>query len=159
MLKILEEYIWILFISMLPVIELRGAIPVGLGMGLDFWPTFIIAIIGNIIPVIPLIFFSKKILFKLSGIKKIGTFFQKIIDRAERKAKNLGTYEYIGLLLFVGIPLPGTGAWTGSLIAALLGMKVGKAFWAISAGVVLAGIIMSLASAGVFGALSKFLSY
>lgn len=146
------KYLIVFLISMVPIIELRGAVPYGiLVLELDMLPTFIVAIIGNILPVPFLILFSKKILTWLATWKKIGPFFQKIIDRAEKKKNTLGKYELLGLMLFVGIPLPGTGAWTGSLIAALLQLRVRNAFFAIALGVVLAGIIMSLASQGLLG--------
>ena len=151
------DYLWVFFISMVPVIELRGAIPIGVfSLDLPLIPTYIVAILGNILPVPFLILFSKRVLTWLTGFKKIGPIFQRIIDSGQRKAEKLGKYELFGLLVFVAIPLPGTGAWTGSLIAALLQLRVKSSFFAISAGVVIAGIIMSLASAGLLGALSKW---
>lgn len=159
MIEFIKDYLYVFLVSMLPIIELRGAIPIGLGLGLDLVPTFIVAILGNILPVPFLILFSKKVLFWLAGFKKIGPFFQKIIDRAEEKSKKFGKYELVALMLFVGIPLPGTGAWTGSLIAALLQLKAKKAFLFISLGVVIAGIIMSLASMGVLGIFNSIFSY
>lgn len=156
---LLKEYIWVFLLSMIPIIELRGAIPVGIAAGLDALPTFVVAIIGNILPVPFLILFSKRILTWLAGWKRIGPFFQKIIDRAEKRKNSLGKYELLGLMLFVGIPLPGTGAWTGSLIAALLQLRVRNAFFAIAFGVVIAGIVMSLASAGVLGIFNHLFGY
>ncbi len=151
-LELLQDYWKVFVISMVPIIELRGAVPIGIGMGLPLLPTFIVAVVGNTLPVPFLIAFSQRVLRWLAKFEKIGPFFQKIIDRAEEKAKTIGTNELLGLFLFVAIPLPGTGAWTGSLIAALLQLNWKKALPAIFAGIVGAGIIMSLASAGVFGA-------
>lgn len=157
--SIFVKYLIVFFVSMVPIIELRGAIPIGVGMGLDVLPTFLVAIAGNILPVPFLILFSKRILTWLATWKKVGPFFQRIIDRANAKKDTLGKYELLGLMLFVGIPLPGTGAWTGSLIAALLQLRVRNAFIAIALGVVLAGIIMSLASAGLLGIFNHIFSY
>ncbi len=159
MLQLIKDYFWVFFVSMLPIVELRGAIPIGVGLGLDIVPTFIVAIIGNILPVPFLILFSKRILTWLATWKHIGPFFQKIIDKAEKQSKKIGKYEFLGLMLFVGIPLPGTGAWTGSLVAALLQVKTKNAILAISLGVIIAGIIMSLASAGLLGIFNAIFSF
>ena len=150
----LKDYLIVFLVSMLPVVELRGAIPIGVGMGLSLASTYIAAIIGNILPVPFIILFSKKILTYLSKREKVGPFFQKIIDRANRKAEKFGKYELLALFLFVAIPLPGTGAWTGSLIAALLQLRAVPAMLAVAAGVCCAGVIMLLASMGLLGALS-----
>ncbi|MEG1651299.1 MAG: small multi-drug export protein [Oscillospiraceae bacterium] len=159
MLLLLKEYIWVFFISMLPIIELRGAIPVGIGMDLPMLPTFIVAVVGNALPVPIIIFFAKRVLEWLSKFAKIGPFFQKIIDKATEKSKSFGKYELLALFAFVAIPLPGTGAWTGSLIAAILQLDWRKALVAIFFGIIGAGIIMSLASAGVFGALGYLFGF
>ena len=151
---IVEKYLWVFVVAMVPVLELRGAIPIGVGIGLPLIPTYIAAILGNILPVPFLVLFSKKILTFLAKCKKIGPFFQKVIDRANSKAAKFGKYELLALFVFVAIPLPGTGAWTGSVIAAILQLRVVPAVIAIAAGVCCAGIIMLLASAGVFGAIS-----
>lgn len=103
-----------------------------------------------------LVVFARRVLFWCATWPKVGHFFQKIIDIGNRKIGKLGSYELLGLYIFVAIPLPGTGAWTGCLIATLLQMKLRPAFCAISLGVVTSGIIMWLASSGVFGFLSLF---
>ena len=151
--EFVKDYIYVFFVSMLPIVELRGAIPIGVGMGLPLLPTYLVAIIGNCLPVPFLIVFSKRVLQWLAGFPKIGHIFQRIIDKATEKsqAASFAKYEYLGLFLFVAIPLPGTGAWTGSLIAAILQLDWKKAFLTIAAGVLGAGIIMSLVSAGIFG--------
>ena len=147
----LKQYLWIFLISMLPIVELRGAIPVGIGMGLPVWSTYLVCIVGNILPVPFLILFSKTLLNWLSTWPKIGPFFQRFMKKADEKAQNLGKYELLGLYLFVAIPLPGTGAWTGSVIAAILRMLLVKATMAIAAGVLTSGLIMLLVSQGFFG--------
>lgn len=139
---------------MLPILELRGAIPIGVGVGLPLIPTYIAAIVGNILPVPFLVLFSKKILSFLAKQKKVGPFFQKVIDRANAKASKFGKYELLALFVFVAIPLPGTGAWTGSIIAAVLQLRALPSVLVIAAGVCCAGVIMLMASAGVFGAIS-----
>jgi len=159
MLQLLREYIWVFIVSMTPIVELRGAIPIGVGMGLDLVPTYIVAIIGNCLPVPIIMLFAKKVLdWFCTFDNKLSVFAKKIIAKATEKAETLGTYELWGLFLFVAIPLPGTGAWTGSLIATILGLRVRKAFPVVCLGVMTAGVIMSLASAGVFGALGYLFS-
>lgn len=147
----LKKYITVFFISMLPIVELRGAIPVGASMDLPFLANYVICVVGNILPVPFLILFAKGILEWLSKFEKIGPFFAKIIRKADEKAKNLGKYELLGLFLFVAIPAPGTGAWTGSLIAAILRLRLVSAFLVIAAGVMASGLIMGIVSFGLFG--------
>lgn len=158
-----KKYLLLFLISMIPIIELRGAIPIGVGWGLSLPLCYIISVIGNIVPVPFIILFGKYILTQLSKIKKIGPFFQKIIDRADRKAHTLGKAEFWGVYIFVAIPLPGTGAWTGSLIAAILRMRLKKAIPAIVLGVITSGIIMLLLSllvkAGILTGLDMFSNY
>ena len=152
----LTQKLFLFFLSMVPIIELRGAIPLGMAWGLPMWQTYLICVIGNILPVPILVVFARRVLFWCATWPKVGHFFQKIIDIGNRKIGKLGSYELLGLYLFVAIPLPGTGAWTGCLIATLLQMRLRPAFCAISLGVVTSGIIMWLASSGVFGFLSLF---
>ena len=144
-----NKWFYLFCISMLPIVELRGGIPAGAAMGLPFWPVYLTCVLGNLLPVPFLILFAKKILEFLSTLPRIGGFFQKIIRRADQKAAEIGHYEKWGLFLFVAIPLPGTGAWTGSLIAVLFGMKPKKSLLFIFLGVLTAGLIMSLLSFGV----------
>ena len=151
----LKSYLIVFFISMLPLVELRGAIPVGIGMGLPILPTYLVCVVGNMLPVPFIYLFARKVLLWGADKPVIGKFFTYCIEKGEKGGKKLqataGKGLFVALLLFVGIPLPGTGAWTGSLIAALLGMKFKKA---VMLGVMLAGIIMGLASAGLLGAVS-----
>ena len=157
----LTKYLSVFFISMVPLIELRGAIPVGVAMGLPLWQVYIIAIIGNMIPV-PIIFFlARKVLEWGAGKPVIGKFFTFCLEKGEKGGKKLqakaGRGLFVALLLFVGIPLPGTGAWTGTLAASLLDMDFKSSVVAVMCGVLLAGVIMALISNGVLGALSFML--
>lgn len=145
----LKKYATVFFISMLPIVELRGAIPVGATLGLDFWENYLLCVLGNVLPVPFLILFAKGILEWLSRFEKIGPFFQKIIRKADEKAKKLGKFELLGLFLFVAVPAPGTGAWTGSLIAAILRLRLRGALLAIALGVMASGIIMGIISFGL----------
>lgn len=143
----------IFILSMVPVIELRGAIPLGFAYGLPMGLNFAVCVLGNILPVPILILFARKVLYFFAKLPKIGHLFQKIIDIGNSKIDRLGKYELLGLFLFVAIPAPGTGAWTGALIATLLQLKLSKAFVAISLGVITAGAIMVLLTYGVIGAI------
>ncbi|MEE1218924.1 MAG: small multi-drug export protein [Ruminococcus sp.] len=157
----LINYLIIFFISMVPIVELRGAIPFATAMGLmteNPVLTYIICILGNMLPVPIIYFFARKVLVWGSDKKFIGKFFRFCLEKGEKGGKKLqakaGSGLFIALLLFVGIPLPGTGAWTGTLAASLLDMGFKKSVVAVMCGVVLAGIIMGLASMGVLGGLS-----
>lgn len=140
------NYLYVFVISMVPIVELRGAIPVGYGMGLPFFVNYIICCIGNLIPV-PFILLFIKWLLNFMSSSKIG-FFNKtanfVLKKAEKNKGKITKYATWGLFLFVAIPLPGTGAWTGALVASLLDMKRSRAMLSITAGVIVAGLIMSL---------------
>ena len=133
------------FISMVPVIELRGAIPIGVGYGLPYWAAVSVAIIGNLLPVPFIILFIRKI-FELMRrwSKKLDALVTKLENRAKNKSDVVQKYAFWGLFLLVAIPLPGTGAWTGALVAAMLDMRLKRAFPAIALGVVGAATIMTL---------------
>ncbi len=152
----LKKYLWIFLISMVPLIELRGAIPVSQGLNLPLLRSYIICIIGNMIPVPIIYLFARKVLEWGADKKIIGKicifFLVKGKKGGEKLQTKAGKGLFIALLLFVGIPLPGTGAWTGTLAASLLDMDFKETVIAVMLGVLLAGVIMSLASAGVFGA-------
>lgn len=137
------------FISMVPVIELRGAIPIATANGLNFWVAIICAIIGNLIPVPFIIIFIRKI-FELmrKWSQKLDKIVSKLEERAAKKSDVVLKYAFWGLVVLVAIPLPGTGAWTGALVAAMLNMRLKKAFPAIMLGVVIAGVIVSLVTYG-----------
>ncbi len=157
----LKKYIIIFLISMVPIVELRGAIPFSVGFHLPTIPSFIVCVIGNMLPV-PLIFwFARKVLIWGKDKKVIGTFFTWCLEKGEKGGQKLkakaGTGIYIALLLFVGIPLPGTGAWTGTLAASFLDLDWKKSVIAVMLGVMLAGVLMCLASLGLFGAIGAIL--
>ena len=137
--------------SMVPVLELRGAIIYGQGAGLNLWLTLAVSIVGNMIPVPFIILFIRKI-FEL--MRKWSSKLDRLVSYFEKKSdKHKGTvekYKFWGLFILVAIPLPGTGAWTGALVAAMIGMRMKDALPAIFFGVVAAGIIVSLAAAGFF---------
>ena len=155
------KYLWVFLISMVPIIELRGAIPVAVGMGLPLIPSYIICIIGNMLPVPFIYFFARKVLIWGSDKPVIGKFFTFCLEKGEKGGKKLqakaGRGLFVALLLFVGIPLPGTGAWTGTLAASLLDMDFKSSVVAVMCGVLLAGVIMALISNGVLGDLSFML--
>ena len=158
----LKKYLIIFLVSMVPIVELRGAIPIAVGMNLPFAASYIICVVGNMLPVPFIFFFARKVL--LWGARKpvIGRFFSWCIKKGDNGGKKLlektGGGVYIALLLFVGIPLPGTGAWTGTLAASFLDLEWKKSVVAVMMGVILAGIIMALASLGVFGAIAAIFS-
>lgn len=155
----LLKYLIVFLISMVPLIELRGAIPYAIGFNLPLIPSYIIAIVGNMIPVPFIFFFARKVLEWGKDVKFeiFAKFCRFCIAKGEKaKTKLLADSSsgiYIALMLFVGIPLPGTGAWTGTLAASFLDLDFKKSVIAVSAGVILAGIIMGLLSGGIFGAL------
>jgi uncharacterized membrane protein len=137
---------------MVPLIELRGAVPAALTMGLDPVASYLICVIGNMIPVPFIYFFARKVLIWGSDKKFIGKFFTFCLDKGDKAGKKLVKAAgrkglFIALLLFVGIPLPGTGAWTGTLGASFLNMGFKSTVLSVSLGVIMAGIIMGVASA------------
>ena len=164
--NILLKYLLVFFVSMVPLIELRGAVPIGLspllGDALPLLPLYAVCIVGNMLPVPVIFFFARKVLIWGADKKFIGKFFTFCLEKGEKGGEKLkakaGRGLYFALFLFVGIPLPGTGAWTGTLAASFLNMDFKKSIIAVMAGVVLAGIIMGLASFGLFGAVGAMFS-
>lgn len=154
----MKKYLIVFLISMVPLIELRGAIPYAVGFDLPIVPSLIVAVIGNMVPVPFIYLFARKFLEWGKDKKYIGKFFTWCLEKGEKGGKKLqakaGRGLYIALLLFVGIPLPGTGAWTGTLAASFLDMGFKKSVIYVLLGVLLAGAIMLAASLGVFGAIS-----
>jgi uncharacterized membrane protein len=152
----LTKYILTFLVSMVPIIELRGAIPIAVGMDVPLLHAYIIAVIGNMIPVPFIYLFARKLLVWGADKKIIGPFFSFCLEKGEKGGQKLKTSTksglFVALTLFVGIPLPGTGAWTGTLAASILDIGFKKSVSAVMIGVLLAGIIMGLASAGIFGA-------
>lgn len=150
----LKKYLIVFFISMVPLIELRGAIPYAIGYNLPILPSYIIAIIGNMLPVPIIYLFARRVLEFGKDKKYIGKFFTWCLKKGEAGGKKIqekaGKGLYWALFIFVGIPLPGTGAWTGTLAASILDMDFKKSVIAVMAGVILAGIIMGILSLGIF---------
>ena len=156
----LKKYLYIFLISMVPLIELRGAIPVSQGSHLPLLQSYIVCVIGNMLPVPVIYLFARKVLEWGKDKKYIGKFFTFCIEKGHKGGEKLkekaGRGLFVALLLFVGIPLPGTGAWTGTLAASFLDMGFKKSVIAVLLGVLLAGVIMGIASAGVFTAIFSF---
>ena len=150
----IKNYLTIFFLAMVPIFELRGAIPVSQILGLPIVPSFIICIVANMIPV-PIIYqLARKVLIWGADKPVIGKFFSFCLEKGEKGGKKLqekaGRGTFIALLLFVGIPIPGTGAWTGTLAASILDMDFKSTVAAVMLGVFLAGMIMMIVSlAGV----------
>lgn len=140
------NYLYVFLISMLPIIELRGAIPVATALGLDPWVSYIISIIGNILPVPFILLFITPFCNILKKTKLFRWFPEWLEKKVEKNEEKVTKYKNLGLFLFVAIPLPGTGAWTGALVASFIGYKFRDAFLAISGGVLTAGVIMSAGS-------------
>lgn len=148
------KYLWVFFVSMVPLVELRGAIPISQGLQLPVIPSFIIAILGNMIPVPVIYLFARKVLIWGADKPLIGKFFTWCLEKGEKGGKKLqkkaGKGLFIALLLFVGIPVPGTGAWTGTLAASILDMDFKSTVAAVMLGVLLAGVIMMVLSVAGF---------
>lgn len=142
----MKNYLWIFFISMVPLIELRGAIPVSQVLGLPWVQSYIICILGNMLPVPIIYLFARKVLEWGCDKPVIGKFFTWCLEKGKRGGEKLqekaGRGLFLALLIFVGIPLPGTGAWTGTLAASILDMDFKSTVAAVMLGVVLAGVIM-----------------
>lgn len=150
------NYLYVFALSIVPVIELRGAIPMGAAMGLDMWLCYLAAVLGNTLPVPFLVLFGGKVLRWLAKYPKFGKPFRKILEIGEQKVAKMKKTLFWGLLTFVAIPLPGTGAWTGALIAITLGLDLKKSFLPIFLGVVVAGAVMTLGSYGVVSLFNIF---
>lgn len=153
-----KKYLIIFFISMVPLIELRGAIPYATAFKLPLIQSYIISIIGNMLPVPFIYLFARKILEWGKDKKIIGKFFTFCITKGEKGGKKLqekaGKGLFVALMLFVGIPLPGTGAWTGTLAASLLDMDFKSSVIAVMLGVIIAGVIMLAISCGLFSVIA-----
>ena len=145
-LNIVGEKLCVFFCSMLPIIELRGAIPMAFAFELPWWQAYFLAVVGNLLPV-PFILLFINVVLKWMSNSKI-KFFNKVADflyrRVEKKRAKIEKYSFWGLCLFIAIPLPVTGAWTGSLVAAVIGMKPWRAFVSALLGVMIAGVIVSI---------------
>lgn len=148
--NLLKQLLTVFGFAMVPVFELRGAIPIGVASGLPFWSAFLTAFLGNLLPVPFLILFTRRI---FEWLRKKSSFLERLVSRMEKKAASkeelLKKYELLGLCILVAIPLPGTGAWTGSLVAAVFDIRLKHAFPAIALGVLIAGVIVSIVTYGV----------
>ncbi len=148
----------VLFCSMIPIIELRGAIPMGAALGLPWWESFALAALGNMLPIPFILLFINKILFWMKNSRV--RFFSRVAtwldEKAEKNRPKIEKYGFWGVALFVGIPLPMTGAWTGTLVCATIREKFWRAMLSCFIGVLLAGTIMTLASYGVVAAFGIF---
>ena len=151
----LFHYLLIFFVSMVPLIELRGAMVMAVGMDLPYWESLAVCVLGNMLPVPFIYFFARKVLHWGRDRRYIGKFCTFCLEKGQQAEQALEAKTgrgglFVALLIFVGIPLPGTGAWTGTLGASFLNMGFKATVAAVSLGVVLAGCIMGLASTGVF---------
>ena len=150
-----RKYLLIFLVSMVPLVELRGAVVMAVGMDLPYWESLALCVVGNMLPVPVIYFFARKVLHWGKDKPYFGRFFTFCLEKGEKAGQALVKRTgrgglFVALTLFVGIPLPGTGAWTGALGASFLNMGIRSTVAAVSLGVILAGCIMGLASAGVF---------
>ena len=152
----LGKYLLAFLISMVPLIELRLGVPFALGMNLPYFESLIVCVLGNMLPVPFIYFFARKVLVWGADKKYIGKFCSFCLEKGEKAGQKLCSKAgrgglFIALMLFVGIPIPGTGAWTGALAASFLNMGIKSTALSVSLGVIMAGVIMALAYTGVFG--------
>lgn len=151
----LQKYLMIFFVSMVPLVELRGSMIMAMGMDLDYWTSLVICVLGNMLPVPLIYFFARQVLLWGADKKYIGKFFGFCLEKGHQAGEKLTARAgrgglFVALMLFVGIPIPGTGAWTGTLAASFLDMGIKSTALSVSLGVVIAGIIVGTASTGVF---------
>ena len=156
--EMLKNYLICFFVSMVPLIELRGGVPFAVGMGLDYFTALVVCVIGNMLPVPIIYLFARKVLLWGMDKRYIGKFFTYCVEKGERAGRKLTESAgrrglFLALTLFVGVPLPGTGAWTGTLAASLLDMDFKSSVLACMGGVLLAGCIMGALSVAGFSAL------
>ena len=153
--KLLTNYLLIFLVSMVPLIELRGAMVMAVGMDLNYFVSLAVCVFGNMLPVPIIYFFARKVLQWGADKRYIGKFFRFCLEKGEQGGQKLVARTgmgglFVALMLFVGIPIPGTGAWTGTLAASFLNMGIRTTVGAVSLGVVMAGVIMGTLSTGVF---------
>ena len=157
-LSFLEQYhfppeLVVFLISLLPILELRGGLIAAYALGIDWIPAFLICFLANIIPVPFILFFGRKIIHWMKSTRLFHKLGHKLENRTIRKSQSVQKYKLLGLFLFVAIPLPGTGAWTGSLVAAIMDMRMKSSVPTIAAGIVVAGFIMTLLTYGLQGSI------
>ena len=144
------DFVMTMLVSMVPVVELRGGIPYGVAAGLPVWLAYIAAVIGNLLPVPFIVVYIRRIFHWIRRhMPKLNSLIDKLEKKAHLKGRVMKKYQYLGLAIFIAIPLPGTGAWTGSLAAAFLDMRLKKAFPAAVLGVVVAGFLISVLAYGI----------
>ncbi len=153
---ILGARLGVLLCAMLPVVELRGAIPLGALLGLPWWQSYLLALAGNLLPVPFILLLIKRVIVRMecSRVRAFHAVGAWLVKKAEKNREKVEKYAFFGLCLFVAVPLPATGAWTGSLVAAMMDMKFHKALLACLLGVAISGVIMTLVSYGVVAVLA-----
>lgn len=146
----MKNYLWIALISVIPVAELRAAIPLGCSLGLPAWKVYIAAVVGNMLPVPLIILFTRRV-FRYIRLhwKRLDNVVSRLEAKTLDKADRVIRYKTLGLLLFVAIPIPGTGAWTGAMIAALMDIRLRRSMPTIFLGILIAGLIMTAVSYGI----------
>lgn len=154
----LKKYLFAFLVSMIPLIELRGGVPIAIASGIHWLPAIVVCGIGNMLPVPIIYLFARKVLLWGADKPFVGKFFTFCIEKGEHGGQKLVAKAgrgglFVALMLFVGIPLPGTGAWTGTLAASFLNMGFKSTTAAVSLGVVIAGVIMAVTSSGLFAVL------
>ena len=138
------ELVFTMLVSMLPIIELRGGIPFGVALGLNPWAAFFASMVGNLLPLPFIVVYIRRIfLWMRRHLPRLNDLVDKLERKAHLKGRKVTRYKYLGLMIFVAIPLPGTGGWTGALAAAFLNMPLRKAMPAMSAGVLIAGFLVT----------------
>ena len=144
------EKLCVLFCSMIPIIELRGAIPMGAIFGMPWWQSYVLSVVGNMLPVPIILLFVKAVLnfMARSNVKLFNNVADFLFKRVDKRRGKIEKYSFWGVCLFVAVPLPVTGAWTGSLVAAMIDMKFWKALLSCLLGVMIAGVVMTLISYG-----------
>ena len=148
---LLKNYVLTFLISMVPVFELRGSLPFAYANGLNIWLSILISVAGNLLPVPFVIIYMRRIFNYIRvHFPKFNGIINKLESRTEKKSKAVLKYAFFGMFLLVAIPLPGTGVWTGAMVATVLNMRLKKAFPAIALGVVVAAVVVSFATWGVF---------
>jgi len=143
LLDFISRELTVLMIAMMPAVELRGAVPVGVALGMSLTEAFVISYLGSLVPVLPLVYLIRPLVKGAKRSRRWSRFGRWLEQRSLRKAQGLHKYKTLGLFLFVAVPLPGTGVWTGSMIAGLLGFPIRTALTAIAAGNLVAGLIVT----------------
>ncbi len=147
----MPKELYVFLISMIPVVELRAAIPIGAAMGLPWYVNYLLCVIGNMIPVPFILLFIRKVIDLMEKVPKLSKIAVWLKNHAAKKSDKISRYASLGLFLFVAIPIPGTGAWTGSLIASLMELRLKHSLISVFCGVIVAGAIMCGISYGVLG--------